>query len=450
MITRVEHLGKFLHACTLPGEGRDRNIYPAHPNGHQLSERTFMFVYSTRACRGDDDECSGIYQLRRGGFDGPVIKEGWICRTTDEWDALGDGKKYVKQHGHPVVHGVPRGALIQGRRVAHENVFVVCWRREARYVDPATGFMAYCHERPDLVVTRDIEWLQFRLNDEETDIEILSPIQPLRQKGFEHSPDLRCEHADVRWMTQTFVPAVPLNEDCSEWVNVIHVNSPGHNGVNAPAVHNDPLVRIMPIRFAFNKATRLYEWVSAGVPLGQGLFEASVARYRGSFIIAARQAAEGRKITWIRTDDPLGRDLNPQVPNDEPNWFPLVLTTGPDGELRRTGGCIDLSPYKSGRDPIYACDIDPDNGFRRKRVAVLFDGRVAQLPMRNGALVDFPKLLTHTGGSSQMFAHRVRSMYLRDPKKPDRWLSQEEIDASGIYWGRVHFDGEYPAVWRFV
>ena len=447
MIIRVEHHGKFLHECTLPGEGRDRNIYPAHPNGHQLSQSTFMFLYSTRSSRGDDDECSGIYQLRRGGFDGPVIKEGWLCRTTNEWNALGDGKPYVKQHGHPVVHGVPKGALIRGRRVAHENIFAVCWRREARYVDPQTGFMAYCHERPDLAGTRDIEWLQFRLNEGETDIEILSPLRPLRQKGFEDSPQLRCEHPQVRWMTQTFVPAIPLNDDASEWVSVIHVNTPGENGSEEPGDHCD---RIMPIRFVFNAVAKLYEWQSAGVPVGRGLFEASITRYQDSFVIAARQTAGGKRIAWGRTDDPLGNQLKLQLPNDEPNWFPFTLTTGPDGELRRAGGCIDLSPHQSGRDPIYACDIDPDNEFRRKRVAVLFDSRIARLPMQNGALVDFPKLLTHTGGSSQMFAHRARSMYLRDPKRPDRWLRQEEIDASGIYWGRVHFDQEYPAFWRFA
>lgn len=408
-----------------------------------------MFVYSTRASRGDDDECSAIYQLRRGGWEGTVIKEGWLSRTRDDWDALGDGNRYVRQHGHPVVHGVPLGALIRGRRVAHENVFAACWRREARYIDPVTGFMAYVHERPDLRVTRDIEWMQFRLNDDETDIEILSPAKPLRQKGYEDSPQ-RCEHAEVCWMTQTFVPAVPLTDDASEWVNVIQVNNPSESSIESPAVHNDSTVSIMPIRFVLNPVTRLYEWASSGTPTGRGLFEASVSRYRGSFVIAARQTGQGRKIAWIRTDDPFGKSLPVSVPNDEPNWFPMTVVTGPDGELRRTGGCIDLSPYQSGRDPIYACDIDPDNGFRRKRVAVLFDSRIARLPMQNGALVDFPKLLTHTGGRTQFFAHRARSMYLRDPKKPDRWLQQDEIDASGIYGGLVHLDQDYPAAWQFA
>ena len=73
---------------------------------------------------GVDDDRSIVYQLRSGAPDGPVVKEGFLARSINDWEPLGDGKKYVRQFGHPVAFGVPKGALIGGKPAAHGNVFV--------------------------------------------------------------------------------------------------------------------------------------------------------------------------------------------------------------------------------------------------------------------------------------------------------------------------------------
>ena len=441
MIDRIEHQGKFLHACSLPGETRADGAYPAHPNGIQLSRNRWLLLYSTRGSRGIDDEWSIIYQVRRDSIDGEILKEGWLARTCNDWDPLNDGKRYVKQHGHPVAFGVPVGALIRGRRVPHENHFVACWRTEARWINPETKFMADVEENPKLAAdTRAVEWTQFRLNASDDDIEIIQSPRPLRQSGYELG-DAFCEHAGLKWMIQSFVCPIPLNDDCSQWIGMNSVNG------QREEIRSSGLVAM---RFAYIAGRGRYEWVQTGPPIGEELFEPSVVRYRDSFVVAARRM-RGKTVAWMRSDDLFSQPL-PEVvcPQDQPNWFPLTAYACPDGVVRRLGGCIERSPYQGGRDPIYVVDIDPDRSFRATQVHEIYDGRKAGLPMQGGPLVDFPKLIPHPGGRSQILLHRVRSQMLNDPRRPDRQLTAEEIDASGIYWATIHYNEALPPAWVFA
>src|SRR5439155_8721327 len=107
-------------------------VVPAHPNGIQLSRDRWLLVYATRGFRGVDDDRSIVYQVRHGSPDGRLVKEGFLAWSIDDWDPLGEGKSYVKQHGHPVAFGVPKGALIRGKAAAHANLFVAAWRVVAR------------------------------------------------------------------------------------------------------------------------------------------------------------------------------------------------------------------------------------------------------------------------------------------------------------------------------
>ena len=186
MIEQIEHRGKLIHECGLPGETRADDVFPAHPNGIQVSARRFLLVYATRTYRGGDDDLSIVYQLRDGAYDGPVLAEGMLAKSVNDWDPFDDGSAYVRQHGHPVAFGVPRGALIKGRPAPNANVFVVKWRVCARVIDPATGFLVASGTHPDLSErTQGVEWVQLRLNDAEDNIEIVQPAQPLRQRGYE-------------------------------------------------------------------------------------------------------------------------------------------------------------------------------------------------------------------------------------------------------------------------
>ncbi len=454
MIKRIEHQGEFFHGCGLPGEERELNVHPAHPNGFQLSRDRWLFVYTTRSYRGNDDERSGVYQLRQGGIAGPVIKEGWLCRTCDDWDPLGDGRRYVKQLGHPVVMGVPKGALINGGRVAHENHFAACWRVEARYIDPKLNFMLDVEEFPGLMQkTRHVEWVQFRLNDAEDDIEFFETARPLRQAGYEKGLEI-CSQEGVRWMVQTFVPPVPYNGDCSEWVMANNTNDPrvppqiGEQKATAGGTMKRCCV--MPIRFKFNSKIMRYEWVESGALQGEDLMEASIVPWKGDWVISARRST-GKTMAWARTGDLFGREaLKFVMPENQPNWFPSSAFLCPDGEIRRAGGCIDISPYKGGRGPIYLVEIDVEREFAVRKVQEIYDGVRAGLPMQGGPLIDFPKLVAHGGGKTQYCFHRVRSQMLNDPRVPTRRLKQEEIDKSGIYWAKVEYGEDYPGYWQFA
>lgn len=450
-IVWIEHRGKFLHECSLPGEGRDLNIYPAHPNGIQLSRDRFLILYTTRAYRGDDDEKSGVYQIRAGSFDGPVIREGWICRTRDDWNPLGDGPHYVRQHGHPVAFGVPKGARLAGRPLSHENVFAVIWRCEARHLDPATGFVDYVQRRPDLVEkTATTEWMQFRLNDAGDDIEILQPARQLRQAGYESGPQF-CSHPAVHRMTANFVLPVPANADASEWVHAdtLYSRQPGvdtwHESIR---VHGSGAVAVL--RFQFDPRTHLYTWgdTSPLIGEGMGLFEGSVLPWRGDWIVMARRV-QADTVAWVRACDLFRTGHKVVLSTDQPNAAPTCAYLCPDGVIRRTGGRADLSPYGLCRDPLYLMDIDPDRGFAASNVRTVYDARAAGVPVPSSPIADFGKLLPHVGGKTQYLLHRVRSPMLNDPKRPDRRLTQEEIDASGIYAARVHYREEWPGVWQF-
>src|SRR6202011_5433236 len=144
--------------------------------------------------------------LRAGAPDGRVIKEGVFTRAQTDWDALGNGKKYVKQHGHPVAFGVPRGALIAGKPAPSANVFVVKWRLVGRGLDRTKNYLLHGSADPELEnLTQSVQWVQFRLNRAEDDIEILRPASVLRQKGYESGKQL-CA-APIQHMNESFVQA---------------------------------------------------------------------------------------------------------------------------------------------------------------------------------------------------------------------------------------------------
>src|SRR5262245_48605093 len=113
-IVKIEHLGQLLREPDLPGERRADDFVPGQTTGLRLSRERWLVLCNTRGFRGVDDERSIIYQLRKDAPDGPVVKEGFLSKSVNDWDPLGDGRKCVRQHGHIVGFGVPRGARIGG------------------------------------------------------------------------------------------------------------------------------------------------------------------------------------------------------------------------------------------------------------------------------------------------------------------------------------------------
>ena len=54
----IDPNGKFLQECGLTSERRSDDVFPAHPNGTQLSRDRFFIVYATRGWRGIDEDRS--------------------------------------------------------------------------------------------------------------------------------------------------------------------------------------------------------------------------------------------------------------------------------------------------------------------------------------------------------------------------------------------------------
>ncbi len=221
MIEKIESRGFYIEECSLDGETKADQRVPAQHNTIQVSRNRWFVVYETRGFRGVDDNCSVIYQLRKDGPDGDVLAEGYLEKSIDDWDPLGDGRKFVRQGNHSIAFGVPKGALVNGQRVPHEGVFAVAWGNHARVLDAETNYLWHNGEMPTPAESHRGAWMQFRLNEGENDIEIVQPLKRLRQKGYETGEAL-CSHEELRSMNHSFVGPVAYNEDRSEWVHAQH------------------------------------------------------------------------------------------------------------------------------------------------------------------------------------------------------------------------------------
>lgn len=448
--------GMFIRDCGIAGETRADDVFPAHPNGTQLSRDRFLIIYATRAWRGIDDDRSIVYQVRADGYAGRVLKEGIFARARDDWDAFGDGRKFKLSHGAPTVFGVPRGARVKGRTPAHANLFVAKWYKYAREFT-ANGEVRSGRETEELSRrTRHVEWVQFRLNPAGDDIEIVQEPSPLVPAGRPLAPRGLPPEGNIV-ANQGYAAVVPFNEEATEWVDM-------HTVVEGNRM---PLV-VFKYRFAAGPGR--YEWVETsralfgerydtGDPARGGgdwtPFEASIVRLaQGDWAICARSLQ--RPALWYRTDDPFsarpGKIFAEKTPDRPTVIAPVTVFRCADGRIRLFSGDKEASPYQKPRDPLYCWDVDPDRGFAQSNRRVVFDGRATLPQVRPEAYVmaDMCKVLPHAGGSTQMLVHRVRTWSINHaiPDKGPALLPQEKT-VQGIYAAEIDFGEALPGAWDF-
>ncbi len=411
---RLEHQGIFIRECSLPNETRQDDVFPAHPNGMQVSRDRWLLYYATRSVRGGDDDRSIVYQLRRNAPDGPVIKEGLLARCVDDWDPFNTGARYVKQHGSPVGFGVPRGALIHGKPVPHSNLFVIKWRIVGLILDQQTGRIQ--HDKELWRRTQGVEWAQLRLTPDENDIEIVQPVQLMRQKNYE-SGERFCR-ADVAWMNQTFVQALPFNSDASEWIDCNHFDQG----------------RIAPLKHTFNAELNRYEWSETGDFLfDRPLSEASVVRWGDDWLIAARLDRGAGGVAWLRTDNPFSNKARPVTIGQPKTGVPRTVYLCADGVIRLFSGEGISSPYKDYRNPLFCWDVDPDASFSMSNRRVVFDAVKAGFSTDAKLMVGMCKLLPPFG-NRQLLVHRVA------PRVYKPSLTKEGLADCGIYHAWLSYD----------
>jgi hypothetical protein len=448
LIDSIEPLGMYFPECTLLGEKRRDDVVPCHGAGIQVSRNRWLYIYSTHGFRGVDDERSIVYQLRADAPDGKVLKEGFLAQAYADAEVDGktspaDGKTYFRQTGHPVVFGVPAGALIKGRPAANANVFAAKWRTVVRVLDKRQDNLEHGTAYPELHDrTQGVEWIQFRLNPQQDDIEILQPATALRQTGFESGPAFTSAKV-VLWMNQSFVKPVPFTGDHLEWADC---NSFDRG-------------RVAALKYRFNPRTGLYEWVETGPLLShakRSLFEASLSQVGDAWAISTRING-GRGAAWILTTDPFASMPEPSFPEQPVSTGPLTSFTCADGVLRLFTGDGTVSPQRNARDPLYCWNIDPNSAFAPSQRRVVFDSIQQKIPIRPKAYpkVDFCELLPALG-RTQLLTHRVVTRSYNHPYVGGGGtpvdvppVTAEEKACSGIYYERITYRRELSAAYQF-
>lgn len=431
MIDHIEPLGLLVHECSVPGETRADDVYPAHPNGLQLARDRFAIVYATRGWRGIDDDRSIILQVRRDGYNGSVLREHRLQVANDDWRPLAGGERCVKQHGSPVAFGVPYG--VNG--LPHAGLFVVKWRRVARVLDEKTGFLikfTNVHERVD-PPTQAVEWMQFRWDPAADDIRVTQPPTLLKQNGYEHGYAF-CEHR-VWHMNQSFVQPVPYTQDGSEWIDCNSFDD------GSLACH----------RYRYDPATDRYDWVQTGPRIVGLRYEAAVAAWNNRWLLCARPYWKDRgsdAVYMAVADDPMNAPVEMTVAPDVHSGIPRTCYRGADGAIRLLTTDRSVSGARP-RDPLLMWRVHPDKGFTTSDRRVVFDADAAGVPYRDGCprCVDMAKLLPHAGGKTQVLLFRVRPGYTNNPADHGEAVNDTEKVASGIYAARIHYTEAHRPAW---
>ena len=437
-VESLQPAGEFIHECSLDGERRRDDVVPRHANCIQASRTRWLVVYSTHGWRGVDDERSIVWQLRRDAPEGPVVREGFLARAQADWrpdgvPAAADGKVWFKQHGHMVAFGVPKGAHIAGKPAVNANVFVAKWRVLGRALDLKRDYL----EKTAAPTTQGVEWVQFKLNAREDDIEILQPVRRMRQKGFEVG-DAFCSAADAGSMNQSFCPPVAANADFTEWADCNHFDRG----------------RLAVLRHRFNAATGLYEWTDTGPWLAAprvALSEASLVRLADGWLVAARSNGV---VAWARSADPFAGWDAVTFSREPSVSAPLTVVRCSDGTVRLFTGDRVASPQRYDRDPLYCWDVKTAGEVSVSNRRVIFDSEAAKMPFRRAvrSKIDFCELFP-LHGRAQLVVHGVSTRAYNHPYEGQPGippLNAEEKAASGLHFARLTNRTAPEPAWKFA
>ena len=429
----IEYKGKFIDDSTLEGEQKKDWLHPSHPYCAQLSKTRFLWIYQTRGFSGVDSEHSIIYQLRSDAPDGPLMKEGFLSQYREDWEVYGDGRKFIKSHGHPKVTGVPKGAVDgEGKLFPSENIFLATWYVIPAVRDQETGVV-------DRVGANMLESIHFRLKDDESDIEFLDEKSKMwRENGFETGRIISSVEPPQISVNQWLVPATALNPEKTRWVDTYHFGA----GIAA-------------VEIALNSETKRYEWTRSGKMVQEKvrgkLIEGSLHQVGPEdWILGARarghhwgKGAYGYCVAWYRTSDPFAGFGEPTYTKVPSSYCPKPSHLCPDGVLRVMSGHLGGGTTK--RNPLFCWDVDPDNGFEVSNQRTLLDmkGKI-RFPM-----VGFTKL-SPVVNNRQIMTIRVTSMQQRQDTEKYPALTKEELDHCGAYYSVLTYDPAVPDTWKFA
>jgi hypothetical protein len=434
---KIEFKGPLITDTSIPGERKADGITPEISCCVQASRDKWLILFGTLDSRGHDTNRSIFYQLRQGTPDGTVMKEGIIEKARSGWDPLGVGHSFRKVNGLVKAFGVPKGALHNGQPIPTANHFVAKW-----YTRPSmeiNGLLVSPHREgwPSEINVEDLgihagclEWVQFRLNDTEDDIEISSSASQLRQEGYDQGNVISSLGACLT-MHHGFGDPVPDSESFTEWVEVCQFEK-----------------KVAAVRYSFNPTRGRYEWVETGkaqqIP-GRHLAEASLNKIDNDWVISVRAYDAEGQTTWYRTADPFesfgdGTDVRC-------TYVPRISFLCADGVLRLFSNDGHLSPYGDMRNPLYAFDVHPTT-FEYSNTRVILDCRKANLTFHQ-PMIDHAMIYPHAGGRRQLVSFRAITLKQTKQDAEDPDTTPEELEKSGVYCSELVYDKDYPNAWNF-
>lgn len=441
MIREIRYRGPFITDAALPGESKAEGYFPHNPGIIRVSPRRWVVFFTTIDSRGWDAVKSVLYQLRADAPDGPVVAKGVLAGACDDWDPLGRGERWSKRNGSPMSFGVAKGAVRDGRPMPNANRFVVHWYRYAHLarngelLNPIVG-RGTVEWREGLVLFKKVmrlEWAQFRLRDDETDIEIIQPPQVMRQRGFDSDLNY-CPLGENYAMNLGGSAPTPLNDDRTEWVE-FDVFSTDHE-VHVP--HG--VVKAAPIRYRFNPDTRLYEWVETGrlfdIP-GRRLGESTLVRRDGEWLLSLRTWNGVQSTFFHRFSDPFG-DLGAARQDQSrngPDEGPRLLYGCADGRVRLFGNIRAQSPTRT-RDPLWVWELDPQT-LTLSEPRLVASCKDCGLPFQQPYL-HAPKLVPVTDRRELLFFTATTRRLGTNEEKTG--VTDAERAAAGIHYAEILYD----------
>jgi len=448
MLTDIRYEGPLVLDTSIAGQQKRDNIIPAHGNGAiRLSRDRWGVFFATLDIGSWDAVHSVIYQIRDGAPDGPVLREGMLMPAESGWQPEPGGETLRKVFGMPMAFGVPKDALRNGKPYPNANVFAVQAYRRAMLEqegvlvprgDSGDGTMEADKQRT--LKYQRIEWIQFRLNDTEDDIEILQPRQTLMQVGYD-SEDHFCASGPGGYMNHAMTPPVPADDTCQTWCECATLALDEVSGRHGHG-------QIAPIEYRWNPDTGLYEWTRVGdlhlIP-GRAIGETSISRWDDGWVVAARSNAIDGSTVWYRTEDLFAGLGEPTLRPG--TWGPRHSYRCADGQLRLFCNDQNLSPHGHKRNPLYAIDVDPQT-FDYGEPRVVFDAAKAGLPLVN-PFVDMSKLCSPQGNEQKLVFRTIAISQTTGPGSSAPRPTEPEMAAAGLHYATLTFDRPANNDWLF-
>jgi hypothetical protein len=430
-----------------PGERKRDGIIPLHPAVLRASRRRWALFFATLEPGVWDGTRSVLWQLRDGAPDGPVLREGVVRSCIADWEPLGDGARFSRRCGTPVAFGVPKGACRQGRPLPSANRFVLRWYvlgfplEEGRAVSPFGGPCARLHPEAKGIAARTlrVEWMQFRLNDAEDDLEATLPPQPMRERGCDDGDAFSSLGAGRSHVLGITAP-VASNPEATEWL-----------GFDTFAPWREMHSEVAAVGFRYDPAAGLYEWSRTGpaIRLGDGarIGEACALRLPSGWAAATRDFGVDGRTRWLLFDDPFSKPGRTALapPDEGPREGPRTAYVCADGVLRLFGN--DNAWRTRGRDVLYAWEVDPSS-FALSRRRIVFSPREAGLPFSR-PFADMAKLCPPEA-DGQRVAFRCLTHPQVSRHDPSLVPTEEENRVAGIYQAPVELAGAPSPEWEFA